>query len=38
MACHNMDVTWVVEVGDEFQPEFFALQEDVQTVILALTR
>jgi hypothetical protein len=29
---------WVVEIGDEFEPEFFALQEDVQTEILALTR
>jgi hypothetical protein len=31
-------VSWVVEIGDEFKPEFFALQEDVQTEILALTR
>jgi len=23
-------VSWVVEIGDEFRPEFFALQEDVQ--------
>ena len=27
---------WVVEIGDEFEPEFFALQEDVRTEILAL--
>jgi hypothetical protein len=32
------EVSWVVEIGDEFKPEFFALQEDVRTEILALTR
>ena len=31
-------MSWVVEVGDEFKPEFFALSEDVQTEILALSR
>jgi hypothetical protein len=31
-------VSWVVEIGDEFEPEFFALREDVRTEILALTR
>jgi len=31
-------VGWVVAIGDEFQPEFFALQEDVQTETLALSR
>ena len=31
-------MSWVVEIGDEFKPEFFALQEDVRTEILALTR
>ena len=31
-------VSWVVEIGDEFEPEFDALQEDVQTEILALSR
>jgi hypothetical protein len=31
-------VSWVVEIGAEFEPEFFALQEDVRTEILALTR
>ena len=31
-------MSWVVEIGDEFSPEFFALHEDVQTEILALTR
>lgn len=33
-----MRVSWVVEIGDEFKPEFFALQEDVRTEILAMTR
>ena len=33
-----MDVSWVVEFGDEFSPEFFELHEDVQTEILALAR
>ena len=31
-------VSWDVEIGDEFKPEFFALQEDVRTEILALAR
>jgi hypothetical protein len=31
-------VNWEVEIGDEFEPEFEALQEDVQTEILALSR
>jgi hypothetical protein len=31
-------VSWVVEIGDEFKPEFLALHEDVQTGILALSR
>jgi hypothetical protein len=31
-------VSWVVEIGDEFKPEFFALPEDVRTEILALAR
>ena len=33
-----MGVSWVIEVGDEFQPEFDALPEDVRTEILALAR
>lgn len=33
-----MMASWIVEIGDEFEPEFVALQEDVQTEILALTR
>ena len=30
-------MNWVVEIGDEFEPEFDALHEDVQTEILALS-
>ncbi len=29
---------WIVEIGEEFEPEFDSLQEDVQTEILALAR
>ena len=29
---------WVVEIGNEFEPELDELHEDVQTEILALTR
>ena len=28
---------WVVEIGDEFEPEFDELHEDLQTEILALS-
>ena len=31
-------MSWVVEIGDEFKPEFFELLEDVRMEILALTR
>jgi hypothetical protein len=31
-------VSWAVEIGDEFDREFDALHEDVQTEILALSR
>ncbi len=31
-------MSWVVEIGDEFEPEFDALPEDVRTEILAMTR
>jgi hypothetical protein len=31
-------VSWGVEIGDEFEPEFDALHEDVQAEILALSR
>jgi hypothetical protein len=30
-------VKWAIEMGDEFEPEFDALPEDVQTEILALS-
>ena len=33
-----MGVNWIVEIGDEFEPEFDALHEDVRTEILALSR
>lgn len=29
---------WVVEIGNEFEPEFDALHEEVQTEVLALSR
>jgi hypothetical protein len=32
-----MMVSWVVEIADEFAPEFDALHEDVQTEILAMS-
>ena len=31
-----MAVAWVVAIGDEFEPEFYALPEEVQEEILAL--
>src|SRR5450756_3167613 len=31
-------MSWVVEIGDEFEPEFDALHQDVQTEIEALSR
>jgi hypothetical protein len=33
-----VDVKWQVLIGDEFEPEFFGLPEEVQIEILALTR
>jgi hypothetical protein len=33
-----LEVSWVVEIGDEFDPEFDALHEDVRVEILALSR
>ena len=37
--CHNLvELKWVVEIGDEFEPEFDELPEDVQDAILAHTR
>ncbi len=37
-VCHIIGLSWVVEIGDEFEPELLALQEDIQIEILALTR
>ena len=37
IKCHIIRVRWVVEIGDEFAPEFDALHEDVQTEILAFS-
>lgn len=31
-------MTWTVEIGDEFEPEFDDLHEDVRTEILALSK
>ncbi len=31
-------VRWVVELGDEFQPEYDDLPEEVQDELLAMTR
>jgi hypothetical protein len=31
-------VIWAVEIGDEFEPEFDAMDEDVQAEVLALSR
>jgi hypothetical protein len=31
-------MAWIVEVGDEFEPEFYKLHQDVQTEILAHSR
>lgn len=33
-----MLVPWTVEIGDEFEPEFNELREEVRTEILALSR
>jgi|ERR1019366_1425209 hypothetical protein len=37
-TCHITRGSWVVEIGDEFEPEFDELHKDVRTEILALTR
>ena len=31
-------MSWSVEIAEEFEPEFFALQQDVQDSILTMTR
>ena len=33
-----MDVGWIVAIGDEFEPEFDKLHEDVRTEILAMSQ
>ena len=35
---YYLKVNWVVEIGDEFGPEFDELHDDVRTELLALTR
>lgn len=35
--CHSLPVSWIVEISDEFEPEFDELHEDVRTELLALT-
>ena len=35
---HAAAVAWTVEIGDEFEPEFNQLHEDVRMEILALAR
>ena len=35
---HSDLVTWVVEIVDEFEPEFFSLPQDVRRTILAQSR
>ena len=37
-VCQIIEVSRVVEIGDEFEPEFDALHEDVQIAIFALSR
>ena len=35
---HSAAMSWTVEIAEEFEPEFFALQQDVQDTILTMTR
>ena len=35
---HYLSVPWAVELGDEFEPEFYALPGDVRLEILAISR
>jgi hypothetical protein len=37
IICHIVKVSWAVEMAEEFEREFDALDEDVQTEILALS-
>ena len=39
MSCRTYAaVKWIVEIGDEFEPEYDALPDDVQNELLAMTR
>ncbi len=38
MERHIPHKVWIVEITDEFEPEFFRLQEEVQDAILAMSR
>jgi hypothetical protein len=38
LRCHNFEVAWEAEIGDEFEPEFDALPVEVQVEILAMAR
>ena len=35
---HIIPMSWTVEIAEEFAPEFYALQEEVQDAILAMSR
>ena len=37
ISYHTIGVRWAVEMADEFEPEFDALHQEVQTEILALS-
>ena len=32
-ACHNRFMSWIVEIGDEFEPEFDELHEDMRIAL-----
>lgn len=38
MERHTPREAWIVEIADEFEPEFFRLQEEVQDAILTMSR
>ena len=38
MERHTSREAWIVEIADEFEPEFFRLQEEVQDAILTMSR
>ena len=35
---HPDDMDWRVQIAEEFEPEFFALQQEIQDAILTITR